>query len=172
MNSKKKGNKTERQVAHLFKEWSGWEFSRVPQSGGLRWKKADNISGDIVCSEPNKNCWFSIEVKGYKDINFAHLLYDVDSDIEKFWEQAKSDAKRAQKVPMLWMRYNGLPKDFFFVVMDKRFARFAMVTLTHYPKYMLTRELCILPSTHVIHHEFKDLNMQAKKWYKNGEKTK
>lgn len=144
MNQKKKGNKNERVVANWWKEYTGREFQRTPSSGGLRWKKADNIAGDIVCSEPNYIFPFSIEVKAHKVINFAHLLYDVNSDIDQFWEQAKDDAKRAKKIPMLFMRYNRLPEGFYFIVWDRKFAKSLYAKIGKYPKpYMVVGKLFI-----------------------------
>jgi len=37
----------------------------------------------------------------------------------KFWEQASKDAKRANKVPILCMRYNSMPSEEFFFVVGK-----------------------------------------------------
>lgn len=123
MNAKKKGSKGERMAVAFFREFTGMDFARTPGSGGLRWKKADNISGDIVCVEKNYIFPFGIEVKFYADLKFNHLLYNQKSKIRKFWEQCKTDADRAEKIPMLLMRYNGLPKNFFFVVMQKKFFK-------------------------------------------------
>lgn len=121
INGKKKGNKGERMAVAFFKEYTGLDFARTPQSGGLRWGKSENIAGDIVCVEKNYIFPFGVEVKSYNDLKFNHLLYLDKSRIQEFWEQAKADSKRAEKLPMLLMRYNGLPKNFFFVVMRKKF---------------------------------------------------
>ena len=49
INSRKKGSKNERFLTKLFEQWTGVEFSRVPASGGLRWKgMSEIIVGDIV----------------------------------------------------------------------------------------------------------------------------
>jgi hypothetical protein len=163
MNSKKKGNKTERVAAAFMKDWSNWEFSRVPQSGGLRWKAADNIAGDILCTEPNKLFYFSIEVKGYNKIDFSHLLYDTKSDIDKFWQQATDDSIRAHKIPLLLMRYNGLPAGFFFVAMDKNFARHCFKKLP-FERYMYTKNLFITTTAELAEFDFKTFNKAGKKW--------
>ena len=34
-----------------------------------------------------------------------------------FWDQALQDSERAKKLPLLFLRYNGLPKSFHFIVM-------------------------------------------------------
>lgn len=40
----------------------------------------------------------------------------------KFWEQASKDAKRANKVPILCMRYNSMPSEEFFFVVGKKLS--------------------------------------------------
>lgn len=120
INSKKKGNRNERLGTKLWSKWTGWEFSRVPASGGLRWKKTDDITGDIICTEKGVyNFKFSIEMKFHKDIEFNYLLLGKKKNpVMKFWEQCKKDASRADKIPILFMRYNGMPKDTYFVVIS------------------------------------------------------
>ena len=119
-NSKSKGNRFERSVCKAFQNWSGYEFSRTPASGGLRWKKADNISSDVVCSDPRhaKRFSLSVECKSYQDIKFEHLLLGIKScKINSFWTQANRDAERAKKIPVLIMRYNSMPKgEAFFII--------------------------------------------------------
>lgn len=39
INSKNKGSRFERTICKWFQDWTGYEFNRVPASGGLRWKK-------------------------------------------------------------------------------------------------------------------------------------
>lgn len=122
VNSKNKGGKFEREVAKIIQRWTGYEFSRVPSSGGLRWKKTDNISGDITCSDPEHagKFPFSVECKFHKEINFEHILLgNKGCKVLEFWDQATSDAERCNKVPMLIMRYNGMPKGEAFVMFDK-----------------------------------------------------
>lgn len=119
-NSKQKGSKNERELCKWFTDWTGLEFSRVPASGGLRWKKTDNISGDIICSDErgSKRFPFSVETKFYKDINFEHIILgNKKVKVLEFWEQAKEDGIRAKKEPLLFMRYNGMPKKVWFLVM-------------------------------------------------------
>ncbi len=121
INSRKKGKRGERKAREVLNEWTGLEFAGVPASGGLRWKKAENISGDIVCTDALHRFDLSIEVKNYADINFEHLLMpDVQSDILKFWKQCKEDAARGKKLPLLMMRYDGMRTNLFFVVILKR----------------------------------------------------
>jgi Holliday junction resolvase len=119
INSRTKGNKNERDLAKLFKAWTGKDFARTPSSGGLQWKSS-NSKGDIVCTTEGHYFPFCIEAKNYKEINFEHLLIPNIKNIRilEFWAQAKRDADKANKIPILTMRYNGMPKDFHFIVME------------------------------------------------------
>lgn len=122
INSRKKGSRGEKLAIEFLTEWTGLKYVRVPQSGGLRWKNTTNSVGDIICDEPNYIFPMTIEAKFYEDINFEHLLYNPANKerkmarIKEFWFQARADARRGKKVPMLMMRYNNLPRGLFFVV--------------------------------------------------------
>lgn len=127
INSRSKGKRGEKQAIKFLEAWTGHEFASTPASGGLRWGKSENIAGDIVCVSKNYLFPLGIEVKFNKDINFEHLLYHSSklkkSRIQEFWEQASSDAERAEKIPMLMMRYNGMPANFFFIVIGKSLVK-------------------------------------------------
>jgi len=133
-NSKKKGNKNELELSKWWKTWSGQEFSRVPASGGLRWKNTDNISGDIINTDDrhSRRFPFSIETKFYKDINFEHLILgNKNIKVIEFWEQAKEDGLRAEKVPILFFRYNMMPKQTWFVAVTERVFRQIKLSKKH-----------------------------------------
>jgi len=109
MNSKRKGNKAEREVTKLFKEWTGFEFARVPSSGGLRWQRTSDTVGDILCSDKVHYLVFpfSVEVKNHKECDLHKIiLSNKNNDFLDFWKQAQDDAKRGEKIPMLLARYN------------------------------------------------------------------
>lgn len=156
VNSKAKGNRFERVVCKSFQNWSGYEFSRTPASGGLRWKKADNISSDVICSDPkhSKKFPFSIEVKNYQDIKFEHILLGLKScKIISFWEQATKDAKRAGKIPILIMRYNSMPKgEAFFIVEAGEIDSFLMENCSE-----LSRMEIKTPRVHLAVYMFKEI---------------
>lgn len=121
INSKNKGGKNERELCKALKDWSGYDFSRVPQSGGLRWRKTENTTGDIICSDDRHKgkFIFSVETKFHNEINFQHLLLpNGKNKILEFWAQAVSDANRGKKIPLLFMRYNGMPKQTWFMVIE------------------------------------------------------
>ena len=121
INSRSKGKRGERMACAFFEEWTGKNFTTIPASGGLRWKNTNTITGDIIADEPNYIFPFSIEAKNMAELNFQHLIYNVDSTIIDFWRQCWADGKRGKKVPLLLMRYNGLKGGMFFVVMHKNF---------------------------------------------------
>lgn len=126
INSKKKGSRNERNLSKLFQSWTGYEFARTPSSGGLRWKKSDNVVGDIVCSDQDHSRIFpfSVETKFHDDINFSHLLLgNTRVEIQRFWEQTLSDSVRSEKIPLLLMRYNGMPSDMYFAVTNNSLFR-------------------------------------------------
>lgn len=164
-NGKKKGNKAERIAANWFKQWTGLDFQRVPQSGGLRWQKADNISGDIICADydHNREFPFSIEVKSYQNINFEHFILGMKSDkILPFWRQAESDGARAGKIPLLYMRYNGMEKDTFFVVCELKLFRkinrlCPKIERTFFKVYNSEYQLAIFHTDHLKQINYYDL---------------
>lgn len=119
MNSKNKGNRFERKIGSWFTSWSGYRFERNRAGSGSWWSNKDS-SSDITCTDDKHahRCKLSIECKNYKDIKFEHvLLGNKNCDILKFWEQVSNDAKRTSKYPILCMRYNSMPsEEFFFVI--------------------------------------------------------
>jgi len=125
-NSKTKGSRNERNVAKLMENWSGYEFARTPQSGGLHWKK-QHTTGDIVCIDEKHGhrFSFSIECKFHESLDLLHLIDDTigkkSNKILSFWEQTTNDAWQAKRLPLLFMRRNGMKKDMHFVVMETNF---------------------------------------------------
>ena len=120
MNSRRKGAKNEREIAKVLETWTGKKFAKTPASGGLQWKSA-MAKGDVVCTTEGHYFPFCIEGKSYAKIDFNHLLLPQESDILTWWKQARRDAEKCNKVPMLLMRYNGLPKGFWFLVLETEF---------------------------------------------------
>lgn len=180
VNSKKKGNKAERDLCKWWKDWSGLEFSRVPASGGLRWKKKDDISGDVICTDDrhSRRFPFSIESKAHKDIKFEHLILDTkNKKILEFWEQAKTDAERSNKLPILFMRYNRMPKYQWVVCLREQEIK----TLKKTPNLTLLRSLMgvrlpsgeniyLINSSDLATADYKHFIIQTKKLKRNANK--
>jgi len=126
VNSKNKGNKNELALSKLFMSWTGLEFSRVPQSGGLHWQ-SKNSSGDIICTDEKHSRYFtlSIEAKHHKDISFEGLIDgsvgSKKTKIKEFWAQSSSDGLDHRLIPIVFMRYDRMPKDMHFVVISGEF---------------------------------------------------
>ena len=122
-NSKKKGSRFELKVSKWFTKWTSFKFGRTPYSGANH--QSRDLSSDVMCQDERHahRCKISVECKNYKEIKFEHILLgNKGCDILKFWEQASKDAKRANKVPILCMRYNSMPSEEFFFVVGKKFA--------------------------------------------------
>ena len=179
INSKKKGNKNERNLCNWWKDWSGLEFSRVPASGGLRWKNTDNICGDIIMTDErhSRRFPFSIEAKAYKDIRFEHLvLGNKKIKIIEFWNQAKEDALRGNKIPILFMRYNGMPASTWFTVLNestyKVFLKYLDKNHKHQPIIKISFEdgenIYILNSDDLSTVNYKEFTITIKKLKRNG----
>lgn len=181
INSKKKGSKNERDVCKWWKEWTGFEFSRVPSSGGLRWSRTTDTTGDIICSDQKHflKFPFSIEAKNYKDLNFEHLLLDNKNiKILEFWKQAKGDGERGNKEPILMMRYNGMKKNEYFFVLDSKTSEVFIKTLTEKKRQLIpqmslrTRDnkenLTILMASDVISMDYKEIYKTIRKQLKNN----
>jgi len=124
--SRKKGSRNERNVAKLMEDWTGYEFARTPQSGGLHWKK-QHTTGDIVCIDDlhGRRFRFSIECKFHEELDLLHLIDDTigkkSNKIISFWEQTEGDARQAKRLPLLFMRRNGMRAGMHFVVMSTNF---------------------------------------------------
>lgn len=125
INSRTKGSRNERSVAKIMADWTGYDFSRVPASGGLHWKSA-NSSGDIICTDQTHGTRFpfSIECKFHEELDMLPLIQGLigkkSNKILLFWEQALKDGKEHNKVPLVFMRRNGMKKDLHFVIMSNQ----------------------------------------------------
>ena len=118
INSRKKGSKNERDGAKLFKQWTGFEFARVPSSGGLRWKRTTDTTGDILCSDKHHYLVFpfSIEMKVRKECDIQKIiLTNKNNDYLDFWKQANDDAVRGDKIPLLLVRYNRMASNEYYL---------------------------------------------------------
>lgn len=161
INARSKGKRGEAMAIEFMSQWTGMEFRRSPLSGGLRGHIADYTEGDIICTKKNYIFPLCVEVKFYEELNFNHLLYDVQSKIMGFWHQAHDSAVRAKKIPLLLMRYNGLPKNFFFVVLEYKFIR----ELGVLPKPSLTfnRSLVITNTDQLLKWDWYEVDKISKK---------
>ena len=168
-NSKKKGNKAERELCKWFQQWTGFPFTRVPASGGLRWKNTNATAGDIICDDErhSRRFQFSVESKSYKDINFEHLILgNKKVKLIEFWDQANDDAKRSDKVPILFMRYNGMAKNMYFVVIPHYVYRLLFPTfiLMEYNRFQVLgpNPMVIMNSNDLLKFDYNKLHKNLK----------
>lgn len=177
INSRNKGAKNERKLAKLIETWSGKSFSRTPASGGLQWK-ASFSKGDIICTTEGHYFPFCIEAKNHKEIDFSHLLNDKIKlpKIFEFWNQCTRDATKANKIPLLFMRYDGMPSDLHFIAMPIAFFR----VIKDLPIFVKRLEFhnpgpnrfIIMASGDFFKFNYKELRLTAKKYLKNGKEKK
>ena len=182
INSKAKGSKNERDVCKWWESWTGYEFSRVPSSGGLRWGRTTDTTGDIICSDQKHflRFPFSIECKNYKDINFEHLLLgNKRVKILEFWSQALEDAERGHKIPILMMRYNGMKKGEYFFVVESEQAGILLSSMPISSRKMIsTMDICtrdisltILMASDILSHiDYVAVNKESRKRLKLSKK--
>lgn len=136
-NSKRKGSKNERGISNLFTEWTGYEFARTPQSGGLNWHNK-LTTGDIICKDEKHIFEFtlSIEAKFHSDLDFSHLIDSTigkkSNKVTEFWNQCERDAKIDKKIPCLFMRKNGMPANMHFVAIPLSFYM-VLILYKEYP---------------------------------------
>lgn len=118
INSKRKGNANELTLSHLLTSWTGYEFARVPMSGGLRWKNRVDICGDVINVDKRAFDFpYNIETKFYNNLGLkkSKPYLRTNSVVYRFMKQATNDAIAAKKRPILFVRENGMPKESYYV---------------------------------------------------------
>jgi len=165
INSRRKGAKAERVAAKMLQDWTGRTFSKTPASGGLQWKKS-NVAGDVVCTKEGHYFPFCVEVKARAKVDFNQLMQMnlKHTDILEFWTQAKRDAARVNKVPIVMMRYNGLPKEFYFIILGNSFVKELLLKWPEPYMHFVseTNNLWIFRSTEFFKLPYKELREIAK----------
>jgi hypothetical protein len=162
-----------------MQEWSGYGFARTPQSGGLQWKK-QHTSGDIVCIDERHGPRFpfSIECKFHEDLDLLHLIDDTigkkSNKITAFWEQTQKDAATSKKLPLLFMRRNGMKAGMHFVVMQTNFWLLLLSAnepwLVKYGIFHFTSPdhvFTIMNSEDLVNSDYKTFNRLGKKVLRN-----
>lgn len=103
IDSRAKGARIELQARDKLRELTGLSWERVPASGALNEKHG--LKGDLYV--PNTNNIYCVEVKGRKDPILNHkILNSAKSDLEKFWDQAQSQALKVNKFPILIFKWD------------------------------------------------------------------
>lgn len=164
-NSKRKGSKFELKVAKWFTAWTQYKFGRTPGSGSFHQNR--DLASDISCIDERHahRCKISVECKSYRDIKFEHVLLGNKScDIIRFWDQAFEDGQRSQKIPILCMRYNSMPSEEFFFVVDERLQDiFSEVCPTEMDLFKEGYNLYVFMASEVIKYvKYKSVHKRAK----------
>lgn len=164
-----KGNRGQNKAREILQKWSNKKFKSSAQHG-MPGYNYDPHKGDILCDTEGHYFPFTVEVKNYRDINFCQLLQPNLKNILilDFWEQCAGDAKKCKKIPMLLMRFDRLPSNFFFVVITQEFAKLIHSTLPvdlvslRYHDYSRGIALMILRSHQVFNSNYKEVKKIAK----------
>jgi hypothetical protein len=94
INSRRKGNAAEREVCKILSKHFPGKFER--RSMGI-------AGSDIVCPEDFK---WAVEVKHHKTVRAIHLLKGHHM-LDKWWNQACSQASATDKQPLLVVKAEG-----------------------------------------------------------------
>ena len=138
INSKRKGNFNELNVAHLLSNWTGEEFVRIPGSGNIRWQNRMNVCGDLICTNNGFHFPFSIEAKSYKNVGLASEMpreLRKNSVIYTFFEQCQRDANSTGKIPFLIVRQNGMPTGQYYIFLHMTLTQIMKIYNYLHPKY-------------------------------------
>jgi hypothetical protein len=122
VNGKQKGAAYEREICRELSLWvsNGIQedaFWRSAMSGGRatvaqrKGKRLAAQAGDISCVHPIGHAFankFFVEIKFYKDLQFEGLVTETGNLIN-FWKEAKIQAKKYGKYPMLIAKQNRVP---------------------------------------------------------------
>jgi hypothetical protein len=118
INSKRKGDVNERNLARILTKWTSYKFERVPSSGGLGWSNSVQTVGDVVCTEPNVRVPFTFETKALKNLGLSSPILRSNSCIFKHWYQCDREGKQANRIPLFIARDNGMKKYTWWVFMN------------------------------------------------------
>lgn len=151
VNSKKKGNRWELQIAKELSKRYHDEFRRVPQSGGfvggknrtrnmfLREDAKEIFAGDLICPP-----WFrfAIECKNYADSPKMHNLLSIgDKDLDDWMKQAKTDAEFAKKE---WIVIFNITRKQAFCCVDKKLFDDTIDELIYPKNYIVYKKSIII----------------------------
>lgn len=106
-NSIKKGHRFELDVVKLLNNYTDdkYKFFRTPGSGAFATShQLINYAGDIQTE--NREFKYSIECKFYKKFSFQDIIKLKESLVEMWWEQARKESARVNKIPILIFKLN------------------------------------------------------------------
>ncbi len=110
--SRDKGASFERKVSKLLTDWWGLTFRRVPLSGGY---DKSLVVGDLWITDERatiedvKKFPFSIEAKNREEWEWNGIFGYGNKALFSYWKQAKMDAAKQSKIPLLIFKKNLTP---------------------------------------------------------------
>jgi hypothetical protein len=142
INSKRKGNVNEARLTKILFDWTGHEFARVPRSGGLRWKNRMDICGDVINTDSDFDFPFSIETKHVASLGLKldQPVLRSNSVVFTYWTQCNRDAEATKKIPIMMLKYNGMPSDMYYVFIQLTKDQLYEMNKILHPMWVQARE--------------------------------
>lgn len=102
VDSRQKGARGELAARDILRKLTNFKWERVPASGAL--SASHGLKGDLYI--PNENNRYCVEVKNYAEDHItSKLLSSTCPEVLKWWEQAKSQANKVDKIPLLLIKH-------------------------------------------------------------------
>jgi len=110
VDSRQKGARGEYLVRDMLREFTGYQFERIPASGALHYLK-----GDLYV--PHKENRFCIEVKNYKETPLTDKIFTQPktNNLIQWWRKIRNQANSMEQEPLLFYKYD---RSKFFVVTE------------------------------------------------------
>ena len=104
VDSRAKGARGEYLVRDMLREFTGYQFERVPASGALAYLK-----GDLYV--PHEKNIFCIEVKSYADSPLTDKIFTArkTNNLIRWWKKIEVQAEGGNQEPLLFFKYNRSP---------------------------------------------------------------
>lgn len=104
VDSRAKGARGEYLVRDMLRDFTGYQFERVPSSGALEYLK-----GDLYV--PHAKNRFCIEVKNYESSPLSDKMFTAPrtNNLIKWWKKLEQQAIRGNQEPLLFFKYNRSP---------------------------------------------------------------
>ena len=104
VDSRAKGARGEYLVRDMLRDFTGYQFERVPSSGALEYLK-----GDLYV--PHAKNRFCIEVKNYESSPLSDKMFTAPrtNNLIKWWKKLEQQAIKGDQEPLLFFKYNRSP---------------------------------------------------------------
>jgi len=104
VDSRAKGARGEYLVRDMLREFTGYQFERVPSSGAL-----DYLKGDLYV--PHQKNRFCIEVKNYAESPLTDKIFTQQktNNLIRWWTKLVEQAEGGNQEPLLFFKYNRSP---------------------------------------------------------------